>query len=31
VKGIPGSPSAGVTMEIMLNQKVDLTALPVRP
>jgi len=31
VKGIPGSPSAGVTMEILLNQKVDLVSLPVRP
>jgi hypothetical protein len=31
VKGIPGSPSAGITMEILLNQKVDLISLPVRP
>jgi hypothetical protein len=31
VKGIPGSPSAGITMEITLRQKVDLIALPSRP
>jgi len=31
VKGIPGSPSAGISMEITLSQKVELTSLPVRP
>ena len=31
LKGMPGSPAAGVTMDMTLNQKVDMVVLPPKP